>query len=252
MPRAVRLKELQSSFIGKRRYGEALARARAIELEFGPQEGAPHQARRTAGGGASSRAGSPAHRRTLGRSRAWRAGHRRRDRLLDHTRLRPRRRSSNRAARHREQGAEHQPRTSGRPDAQQSRRHRMAAPRRQHVARSRAGQRQNPTEAGAATRCDRSSGRHASAVSGVHRARDVRPTGRASSLPRVADLALHPAPARDPGRGQSTELCPRLPRSFGIFRPRGSSPSPGRACPTPGTPASFARPATSSSAPTMT
>ena len=45
MPRAVRLKELQGSFIGKRRYGEALARARAIELEFGPQEGAPHQAR---------------------------------------------------------------------------------------------------------------------------------------------------------------------------------------------------------------
>jgi GT2 family glycosyltransferase len=44
MPRAVRLKELQGSFVGKRRYREALARTRAIELEFGPQEGAPHHA----------------------------------------------------------------------------------------------------------------------------------------------------------------------------------------------------------------
>ena len=43
-PRALRLKELQGSFKGRRRYDEALARARAIELEFGPQEGGPHHA----------------------------------------------------------------------------------------------------------------------------------------------------------------------------------------------------------------
>jgi len=43
-PRDVRLKELQGSFMGRRRYEEALARARGIELEFGPQAGAPHHA----------------------------------------------------------------------------------------------------------------------------------------------------------------------------------------------------------------
>jgi GT2 family glycosyltransferase len=41
MPRAVRLKELQGAFKGRRRYGEALAVARGIEHEFGPQEGGP-------------------------------------------------------------------------------------------------------------------------------------------------------------------------------------------------------------------
>lgn len=44
MPRAVRLRELRGSFIGKRRYDEALARVRDIELEHGPQQGPPRPA----------------------------------------------------------------------------------------------------------------------------------------------------------------------------------------------------------------
>jgi len=43
IPRAVRMKELEGAFKGRRRYGEALAVARGIEHEFGPQQGAPHQ-----------------------------------------------------------------------------------------------------------------------------------------------------------------------------------------------------------------
>jgi O-antigen biosynthesis protein len=44
LPSALRLKELQGCFIGKRRYYAALERARRIELDFGPQAGAPRQA----------------------------------------------------------------------------------------------------------------------------------------------------------------------------------------------------------------
>lgn len=41
MPAEVRLQELRGALVGKARYREALARARQIEREFGPQPGAP-------------------------------------------------------------------------------------------------------------------------------------------------------------------------------------------------------------------
>ena len=41
MPRELRIREFRGALVGKRRYHEALERVRQIELEFGPQPGAP-------------------------------------------------------------------------------------------------------------------------------------------------------------------------------------------------------------------